>query len=242
MTVPVPVSIAGRAHFAAPPRVRKTRSLAAVLRSAESPVLVTWFDGSLRLPLRTTVLATGVPGGGKSHWVTGCALALSLRGVRVLFMSVEERQSATTASRFSRVLKFFGDPPPPPGLQISDNYKLAEATCEIAAFEAEGPGVVVIDSLTALGASPAWVSELSTGQLGILAVAHVNSAGGAYGGPRQAHDVDVVVEVADFTASIVKSRWFDPNYPRTMHVDEPERLPISSTGASVVAFPERGVH
>lgn len=236
----MPVSVSGRAHFAAPPRVRATRTLASLLKSAESPALITWFNTSTRFPVETAVLATGAPGGGKSTFVTGCAVGLALRGVRVLFISAEEGQSVTTTLRFSRVLGFFGDPPPPTqNLMVSDHRRLAEVTAEIAAFEAGGPGVVVVDSLTALGASPAWVSELSAGKIGVLAVAHVNSAGSAYGGPRQAHDVDVVLNVADYTCSIVKSRFFDENAPRSWRVDEPERVPVAGGGGSVLPFPER---
>jgi predicted ATP-dependent serine protease len=242
VTLPVPVSRDGRPYGSpeARPyrrRYKDTAPLAEVLATSRAPHRTRWGTyPALLLPLRTSVLVSGPPGSGKSTLAAVVALVHAMEGRRVLYIPAEEGAGPTTVARFERVMEWFGNPKlPQDAPRISDRRNLRDVHEEVAEFERGGPGVLVLDSLTTLGADPTWIEELAAGPLGVLAVAQVNSRGAAFGGPRQAHDVDVVVSVEDGVATIEKSRWLDPEAPRSWAIRAVDGA-TAPPGAEVIPF------
>lgn len=223
-------------------RRKNTRDLGEVLRTHQRPRLRRWGYPALQLPLDASVLLSGRPGSGKSTSGVAMTLGLALEGVRTLWVSPEEGCGDTTVRRFELVHGWYGRPSLPTGTPlVSDARTLSEVHVEIAGFEAGGPGVVFVDSLTTLGASAQWWEDLTNGPLGVVGIAHQNNRGTPFGGHRVAHDPDVHLSVSDFQVSVEKSRWFADDQPRAWRVDDLGTAgPDDLREGEVVRFPPRG--
>ena len=241
-TLPVPYSRDGR-QYGSPEarpyrrRYKDTAPLAEVLATSRAPHRTPWGTyPSLLLPLRTQVLVYGPPGSWKSSLCTALAIERA-ENHRVLYVSSEEGAGPTTVARFERVLEWFGSPKLPANSpRVSDRRLLRDVHDEVAEFERGGAGILIVDSLTSLGADPSWLEDLAAGPLGVVAVSQVNSGGSSFGGQRQKHDVDVVIFCEDGIATIEKSRWLDPEAPRSWSIRAVQTLAVKPS-AEVIPFP-----
>ncbi len=248
VTLPVPVSRDGLPYGsegARPrrPRAKPTQPLEALLESSERPELVSFGYAACRFPWDVSLLVTGPPGGGKTTACTGMALTLAVSGLSVLWASCEEGSGPTTVERFRRVHGWLGQPPLPPGSpRISDQRTIRGIHDEVRDFEDSGGHVVVLDSLTAMSASPGWFDDLINGPLGVIAVAHQNAKGGPMGGSRVAYDADVHLVVENFEVKVRKTRWLAEGAPQVWAVDDLAPLVASSQPgpeSKVVPFPKK---
>ncbi len=220
------------------PAARKrpaTASLPDLLAGFSTPRLYGWGYAALRLPANARVSIDGRPGQGKSTVTSVMALALAHAGLPVLVVSAEEGQVATAMVRWARCCQLVGLPRAPAQLWLADARTPEEASAEVDAFASEyRRGVVVIDSTTEVGGSPAWLAGLlADAALGFVLVQHVTTSGAPRGGWEVAHAVDVRVSCQALVASIEKSRFGEcTNFP----VLEPEPLAPASPG-TVIDFP-----
>lgn len=145
------------------------------------------------------VLHVGPSGGGKSTLATRM-LVSAARRVPVLYVAAEEGHAHTLASRLERAGL---DDLSARRLSVSDARTLLELEEDLAASPA---AIVVLDSVTELRAKPEEIATMLAGRSWI-AIAHVNSRGGAQGGPSWPHAVDTVIEVVDGVARPLKNRF-----------------------------------
>lgn len=198
---------AGHAHVARP---RRGVVLMSTLEAEGSRVhRVPWGFSALRLPVSSSLMVFGPPGGGKSTLATTAALALSHAGTPVLYLSAEEGHADTAVERFSRCSRALGLRRTPSSLAISDARSPDEASTDVERWLADRrDALLVVDSASELRASPTWLEGLlARPRLGLLVVQHVTTGGLPRGGLEPAFAVDVTVRCAGLVAQVTKNRW-----------------------------------
>lgn len=197
--VPMPDRIDGR-DVASAPRVRAGVVLARDLRSDSRPApFGAPFDAwTLGDPCAVELL--GPPGGGKSTCATAMAVSASRR-VDVLYVAVEEGHARTLVERLQRAGL---DDLTARRLRVGDGRTLHEIGEDLRAVP--DARLVIVDSVTELGASPEQLVPMLLGRSWIV-VSHVNARGNSHGGSAWSHAVDVVVDVIDGKASPRKNRF-----------------------------------
>jgi predicted ATP-dependent serine protease len=141
----------------------------------------------------------GPPGGGKSTCATQMAISAGRR-VDVLYVAVEEGHSASLRKRSLRA-----------GSNDLTDFRVhvADARTLPDLFEALqkcNPALVVVDSVTELGATPEEIATVLFGKSWIV-VSQINSKGKPFGGHAFSHAVDTVVDVNDGVAVPRKNRF-----------------------------------
>ncbi len=168
---------------------------------------------------------------------TGAAVSVAHAGYDCLYLAVEEGLGDTLVDRFERQIRAIGCRPPS-CLRIADVRDPEEAMEEIEAWrQGAAQRLLVIDSLTDLGASPAWLQELMCDErLGLLLVVHNTTSRDPRGGWGSAYAVDVRVFCRDLVAQVRKNR-FGPC--SSFNVLEPRRVSGTEPDASVIPFPTK---
>jgi len=226
----------GGADYQPRPRRRPaTKSLPALIDQHRPRLKISW--AFLDLPPTARAQAEGLPGSGKSTMATGAAISVAHSGYDCLYLAVEEGQGDTLVDRFERQIQAMGCRPPS-ALRIADVRDPEEAMVEIDAWRrGTGERLLVIDSLTDLGASSAWLQELmSDERLGLLLVVHNTTSKDPRGGWGSAYAVDVRIFCRDLVAEVRKNR-FGPC--TSFNVLMPRRLGDALPDSKVVPFPTK---
>jgi|GEM_PF-3441969 len=193
------------------PRRRRrpdTTDLASLVQSTKALRRCRWGLEGFTLPPTAKLAVEGPPGGGKSTLASRVAVDLAAQGHRVLNLSVEEGQEEPCIGRLQRACRLVGVPPAST-LLVADVRDIHEADQELVAFRAAGSkGVVIVDSLSELDASPTWWSELMVDPwMGVVVVQHLTTAGQPRGGLAPAYACQVRLVVNDLQAQVVKNRF-----------------------------------
>ncbi len=180
-----------------------------LMRSHSEVKRYRWCWPALYLPVDADVTLRGPPGCGKSTAATAMALDLAHQGVDVFYASVEEGVESQARERFARVARL-AECTFPRRLLVGSGTTITDIARDVRkwSLDTDSPGVVVIDSLSALhGAQPLW-SALQASPHGSVLVQHVVTSGAAKGGLEAEFGGDVCIVIAqDGTAVIEKSRW-----------------------------------
>ncbi len=227
-------------------KYRATTGVAELLQTAFSPTLFTFGYEAIRQPRRSYTVISGPSGSGKSTLAMNMGLSLALQGgqgskgggLKVLLVSAEEGAGPSTVRRLKQCLGYLDNPTLSVGNPlVSDKRALRDVHDEVAAFEREGGDLVVVDSYTVLGCSSEWCASIAT-TMGIILVVHQNGRGGPMGGERIAYDCDTHVQVKEFQAELIKTRWSVAGAPAVWRVDDVAKITPPKVGA-VVPFPRR---
>lgn len=194
----------------APRRRPPTFTLPELLDRSRAPDRVPWGYDELRLPVTARVALHGLPGQGKSTVACRCTLGLGQAGVDVLVLAVEEGHEQTLVERFERCATPMALPRMPESIRIADVATPEEALEEIDAWRrrAGKRRVIVVDSLSELGASPGWLQDVASDpDTGMIVVEHLTTGNAPRGGWHVAYGVQVRIVCEKMRANVTKNRW-----------------------------------
>lgn len=153
------------------------------------------FDGLLGQPSKPfRLLIHGAPGSGKTTLALRLASSLARHNrLRVLIVSIEEGVGYLAKRRVEAL-----------GLQSENLYLSAALPKELSAYD-----VVVVDSITALGKSPAELRELYTSYpaLSWVLISQNRKDGRARGSLEFEHDVNTTIRCENLLGTAVKNRF-----------------------------------
>ncbi len=205
--LPMPLRRDGRAiSYAAR---RRRRGVVPVSRAVRAYAPLTWITESWqtvlgRLPGHkpASVLINGPPGSGKST-VSGALAADAVAAGKTALYVAAENSGAGPA--LWAIFRRAGATEVGENLLISDAESPREVTDDLLTHE---PDLAIIDSVQAVRALPADITEWLSLTTTLVLVSHVNTQGRNRGGPELEHLVDVVVRMEPSLGAVAQKSRF----------------------------------